>query len=141
MLRVVLDTNVLVAALRSRRGASAAVLARVGTGTFEHCLSVALVLEYETACKRASSGITLADRDIEDILDYVVRTGHRQEIHFHWRPALPDPGDDHILELAGAAGGAAIITHNGRDFVGAERFGVTALGPGKLLQQIREGIL
>jgi putative PIN family toxin of toxin-antitoxin system len=134
--RIVLDTNVIVAALRSQRGASAAVLSRAGTRAYEHCLSVALILEYEAACKRPASGLAVPNQMIDDILDYLARTARHQPIHFLWRPALPDPADDHVLELAVAAGGAAIITHNHRDFVGAKRFGVAVLNPRALLRQL-----
>ncbi|MDX2206466.1 MAG: PIN domain-containing protein [Gemmatimonadales bacterium] len=73
--RVVLDTNVLVAALRSQQGASHAVLRRVGLGQFEFCLSVALMLEYEGVLKRPSSGIALSSAAMDDILDYLAKVG------------------------------------------------------------------
>jgi predicted nucleic acid-binding protein len=126
-----------VAALRSRSGASAALLSRAGTRAYEHCLSVALILEYEAACKRPASGVRVSNQVIDDVLDYLARTARRQPIHFLWRPMLPDPGDDHVLELAVAAE-AAIVTHNQRDFVGSKRFGVAVLSPGTFLRQLQE---
>lgn len=134
--RVVLDTNVLVAALRSRQGASAAVLRLAGTSAYEHVLSVALILEYEAVCKRLGTGLHVPHAVVDDILDYLAGTARRQPIHFLWRPVLPDPTDDHILDLAVAAGGASIITHNRRHFVGAERFGIAVLTPGALLRRL-----
>lgn len=133
--RVVLDTNVVVSALRSRRGASAAILGLLDTGRYLHCVSVALVFEYEAACKRPTTGLTVSSAVIDDVLDYLAGTGRRQPIHFLWRPALRDPGDDHVLELAVAAG-AAIVTHNQRDFAGAERFGVEVISPVELLERV-----
>jgi predicted nucleic acid-binding protein len=65
--RVVLDTNVVVAALRSRQGASAAVLLGAGTGQFEFCISIALFFEYESALKRPESGLVLSMAAIDDI--------------------------------------------------------------------------
>lgn len=133
--RVVLDTNVVVSALRSRRGASAALLELAGTGRYVHCVSVALVFEYEAVCKRTGTGLVVAGAVVDDVLDYLAGTGRHQTIHFFWRPALADPGDDHVLELAVAAG-AAIVTHNSRDFAGADRFGIEVISPAQFLQRL-----
>ena len=135
--RVVLDTNVVVAALRSRRGASAAVLLGAGTGKFEFCISVALFLEYQSALKRPEAGITLSVAAIDHILDHLAATGRQQEIFFLWRPTLPDPSDDHVLELAVAGRCDAIVTYNRRDFRGAERFGVRIVSPPEFLLDLR----
>ncbi|MBA2292636.1 MAG: putative toxin-antitoxin system toxin component, PIN family [Gemmatimonadales bacterium] len=135
--RVVLDTNVLVAALRSQRGASAAVLRRVGTGQFEFCLSVALLLEYESVLKRRSTGITLSPAAIADILDYLAKVGQAQEIFFLWRPILPDSGDDHVLEVAVAGRCDTIVTFNRRDFRGAEKFGLVVAPPAAFLTDLQ----
>lgn len=135
--RVVLDTNVIVAALRSRRGSSAAVLDRVGTGEFDCCLSVALFLEYESAVLRPESGIQLPVAVLEDILDYLAAVGIHQKIHFLWRPTLADPADDHVLELAVAAGCDSIVTYNGRHFRGADRFGIRIIRPPEFLLELR----
>jgi predicted nucleic acid-binding protein len=59
-----------------------------------------------------------------------------QEIFFLWRPYLRDPNDDLILELAVAAGCDAVVTHNTRDFVGAERFGIDVLTPAAFLLRL-----
>jgi putative PIN family toxin of toxin-antitoxin system len=136
MLRVVLDTNVLVAAVRSRRGAAFAVLSRVGQRQFDIALSVPLVLEYEEALLRQLRETGLRKSDVEAILDYLCRVGRHQEIHFLWRPRLPDPEDDMVLELAVAAQCEAIVTFNKRDFDGAGEFGVRVIGPVDLLREI-----
>lgn len=135
--RVVLDTNVVVAALRSRRGASAAVLLGAGTGEFEFCLSVALFLEYESALKRPEAGIALSVAAIDDVLDHLAAVGRHQEIFFLWRPSLPDPADDHVLELAVAGRCDAIVTYNRRDFRGAEQFGMRIVSPPDFLLELR----
>lgn len=135
--RVVLDTNVLVAAIRSRRGASFAVLSRVGTGQFEVAVSVPLVLEYEDALLRSRAAANLGERDISDLVDYVCSVAVRQDIFFLWRPQLRDPGDDLVLEIAVASNCDAIVTHNVRDFTGAERFGIRIVGPGMFLRELR----
>ena len=135
--RVVLDTNVLVAAIRSRRGASFAVLSRVGTGQFEVAVSVPLVLEYEDALLRSMAAANLGERDISDLVDYVCSVAVLQDIFFLWRPQLRDPGDDLVLEIAVASNCDAIVTHNVRDFTGAERFGIRIVDPGMFLRELR----
>jgi putative PIN family toxin of toxin-antitoxin system len=132
-LRVVLDTNVLVAGLRSRRGASFQLLQRVGTGVFSHTISVPLILEYEDVLHRKASGIRLSRPEIDAVLDYLCATGERQPIHFLWRPQLPDPRDDLVLEAAVNGGCQVIVTFNLRDFAGSERFGVTPMTPAAFL--------
>ena len=135
---VVLDTNILVAAVRSRRGASFRLLSLVGTSRFEICLSVPLVLEYEEALLRQVPTSTLTQRDVRDLVDYLCSVGHAQEIFFLWRPRLRDPKDDLVLELAVAAGCDAIITFNQRDFAGASSFGIQILRPGEFLATLGE---
>lgn len=133
MYRVVLDTNVLVAAIRSQRGASFELLQRVGDGLFEIAVSVALTLEYESVLLRHVGESHLKDQDVINLIDYLCEVGNWQEIYFLWRPYLRDPNDDLILELAVAAGCDAVVTHNTRDFVGAERFGIEVLTPATFL--------
>ena len=64
------------------------------------------------------------------------KIGLHQEIFFLWRPFLPDPTDDHVLEVAVAAGCDAIVTYNKRDFKGIEKFGLRILDPRELLSEI-----
>jgi predicted nucleic acid-binding protein len=134
--RIVLDTNVLVAGLRSSLGASFKLLSLVGSGAFTHVVSVALLFEYESAVMRPESGIRLARPLIEDVLDYVCASGQRQEIYFLWRPILPDPGDDLVLEVAAHGQCDRIVTFNTRDFTGSERFGIHAETPASFLRSL-----
>jgi putative PIN family toxin of toxin-antitoxin system len=134
MRRVVLDTNVIVSGLRSRRGASFRVLSLVGGGFFEHYMSVALAFEYEDAVKRSGSGIHLSKSVLEDILDFLCASARQQEIHFLWRPTLPDPKDDMVLEVAVHGGCEAIVTYNVEDFQGSERFGIKVIRPQEFLK-------
>ena len=136
-MRVVLDTSVLVAGVRSRRGASFQLLSRIGSGDFEIAVSVPLVLEYEDVLLRHLAATALDEEDLRSIIDYMCSIAVRQEIFFLWRPLLRDPGDDLVLELAVAADCDAIVTHNVRDFGGASRFGVRVLNPGEFLRQLR----
>ena len=136
VLRVVIDTNVLVAAIRSQRGSSFALLSQVDTGAFEIAVSVSLVLEYESVLLRHTSESAMNERDIRDIIDFVCESAIWQEIFFLWRPYLRDANDDLILELAFAAGCDAIVTHNVRDFSGADRLGIRVVTPARFLREI-----
>lgn len=135
-LEVVLDTNVLVAGLRSRRGAAARLLSLVGTDRFGINLSVPVVLEYEAVLLRPELHIPISPGAIGDVLDYHCSVARHHEIFFLWRPQLKDPGDDMLLELAVKAACRYIITYNERDFAGCERFGVEAITPGAFLRHI-----
>lgn len=135
---IVLDTNVFVSALRSRRGASFRLLGLIGTGRFEVELSVPLALEYEAVGRRVLPDTTLTEPAFEAILDFVCGSARHREVFYSWRPCLADPGDDMVLELAVAAGGAAVVTFNRADFRGAERFGVRVLSPQEFLAEIGE---
>jgi putative PIN family toxin of toxin-antitoxin system len=127
-LNIVIDTNIVVSALRSQLGASYKLLALVGTGKFDISVSVALILEYEAAAKRLlGKRFALTAADIDTVLDYVCSVGQQHKIHFLWRPALPDPSDDLVLELAVASNANAIVTYNKTDFSGADRFGIRLL--------------
>ncbi len=133
--RVVLDTNVVVAALLSQRGASNRLLGMVaGEAPFRVCLSVPLVLEYESALRRKLG------RDhpgVDPVLNYLCKEGEHQEIFFLWRPHLPDPGDEMVLEAAVGSQASRIVTHNRRDFRGVEeRFGIRIVSPGEYLVEL-----
>ena len=130
---VVLDSNVLVAALRSRRGASFQLLKLLRGGRFEVAVSVPLVLEYEAVLRRHARELGLARNEADGLVDYLCDVGYRQTIHFLWRPTLTDPRDEFILELAVAANCSAIVTHNVRDFAGASRFRLHIMKPGDFL--------
>lgn len=139
MKMVVLDTNVLVSALRSRRGVSFKLLSLVGTGQFDVVVSVPLVVEYEYALNRTAQQLALEPNVVGDILDYVCRVATHQDIWFLWRPILSDPRDDMLLEVGMASEAEAIITYNKRDFREAESFDIQILTPKEFLND--EGLL
>jgi putative PIN family toxin of toxin-antitoxin system len=129
MFQVVVDTNVWLAALRSNRGASFRLLSLVGDERWQLNLSVPLLLEYEDVLKRADAGLVLTHREIDDILDFLCATAHLRQIFYLWRPVLPDPKDDFVLELAVESSCDFVITFNVRDFYGIEKFGLAAITP------------
>src|SRR5262249_20077554 len=137
--RVVLDTNVLVAAVRSRLGASFALVSSIPSEDFQPCLSVALYAEWQEVLTRAENlppGQT--PEDALRFVRYLASQSHLQEVHFLWPPFLPDADDDMVLELAFAAGCRRIITHNVQDFRGSEQLGITAVAPRDFLSLIRK---
>lgn len=133
MLRVVIDTNVLVAALRSKQGASFALLQRVGTGRFVHAVTVPLVMEYEDVLLRPAM-VPVSAAAVQAVIDHLCATGIEQAVHFLWRPLLPDPKDDMVLEAAAGAGCSRIITFNTRDFAAASALGIAAVKPREFLK-------
>lgn len=133
-----MDTNVLIAALRSRRGASFALLRCVGDRRWRLHVSTALLLEYETVARRQAEELWLHPDRIEDVLDFLAASGQEHSISFRWRPFLQDADDDFILELAVAASAGYIVTHNLRNFAGIEKFGLRALTPAQMLMKLQE---
>lgn len=137
-MRVVFDTNVLVAAARSRRGASYALLSLLPDARFEPVVSVPVFVEYRAVLLRPENLLDRTSAQAEGFLDNLLAASHLQEIFFLWRPALPDAEDDLILELAVAANCGYIVTHNLRDFRGSEKWGIAAVSPGGFLTLIEK---
>jgi putative PIN family toxin of toxin-antitoxin system len=136
----VLDTDVIVAALRSNRGASRQLLLAALNQEFELLLSVPLVLEYESVLTRseqlAECGLNIIE--VGRILDDLVAIARPVRLMFRWRPRLPDPNDDMVLETAVNGHASAIVTFNQRDFVrGMKSFDCDVILPGQALQRIR----
>lgn len=135
--RAVIDTNVLHAGLYSSSGASHQVLRLIENGRVTPLLSTTLLFEYEEVLKRNQGMLCLSDRAGNDVLDGFCVRGESRSIHFLWRPHLSDPKDDHVLELAVAAGGSDIVTHNVKDVVNASSLGVRIVTPGQLLGELK----
>ena len=137
-MRIVVDTNVVVAALRSNQGASYALVSSIPSPHFQICLSIGLYTEWREVLSRPEN--ILPGRTLEDaqrFLRYLASQAFLQEIHFLWRPFLRDPDDDMILELAFASGCAYLVTHNVTDFEGSRQLGVTTLTPASFLRLMR----
>ncbi|NJM74421.1 MAG: putative toxin-antitoxin system toxin component, PIN family [Acaryochloridaceae cyanobacterium RU_4_10] len=134
--QVVLDTNILVSGLRSRRGSAFRILTLVGTGCFDIHLSVPLVLEYREVLLRELNNLYVTETDIEDLIAFHCNIATRHRIFFLWRPHLRDPKDDMVLELAVKARCDSVVTYNLRDFVGIEQFGLSAITPAEFLKSI-----
>lgn len=138
-LRVVLDTNILVAASRSRNGASFALLLALKNGKYTALASVPLMLEYDAVLKRpeqlAFGARTAAATDaFLDALSLFIEPVH---LHYLWRPQLRDPADEMVLETALNGRADALVTLNIADFVPAGHFRLPVLTPGAFLRQLQ----
>jgi putative PIN family toxin of toxin-antitoxin system len=139
-LSYVLDTDVLVASLRSGLGASRQLLLGALNRRFELLLSVPLMIEYEAVLTRAEqlSACGLTSKEAERILDDLASIARPVRLAFRWRPRLHDPNDDMVLETAVNGNADAIVTFNRRDFEGIHTsFRCAVLLPGMALQQVR----
>lgn len=139
MLRAVLDTSVLVAALRSSRGASFVLLRAVRLRRLVPLATPTLFLEYEDVLKRPdqrlASGMSLAA--VDRLLEVLAAAIEPVEVHMRWRPQLRDPGDELVLEAAINGRADALVTHNARDFRDAAwRFGVRVARPAEILPEV-----
>ncbi|WP_221938703.1 putative toxin-antitoxin system toxin component, PIN family [Mycobacterium sp. KBS0706] len=136
-----LDTDVMVAAIRSDVGASRRLLVASLQRRIGLLVSVPLVIEYEAVLTRPehlqASGLTAAD--VNAVLDAVVAIAEPVRLAFLWRPALRDPDDDMVLEVAVNGAADAVVTFNRRDFAqGAKAFGLAVLTPGDALRRLEE---
>ena len=140
-MRIVLDTDVVVAAMRSPTGASAALLLAALDGDITIAANVALMLEYESTCSRAAHMLAagLNQQKLGVFLDAIAALVVPVETHFLWRPQLRDPGDEMVLEAAVNGQAQAIVTFNTKDFGAAPaKFGVKILLPREALQRLRK---
>ena len=137
-MRIVLDTSVLVAAARSRNGASFKLVSMLPTPEIEIALTVAVYTEWQAVMTRPENlppGAT-AD-DALAFLQYLASIAHLQDVHFLWRPFSRDPDDDMIVECAVAASCEYIVTHNVKDFRRVEELKVQVITPAELLNLLR----
>ena len=139
-MKVVLDTDVVVAAMRSPTGASAAILRAARQGRATLLLSMPLALEYEAVCCRTEHRLAagLSDREVRVFLTAVVALAEPVTTHFLWRPQLRDPGDEMVLEAAINGRADALVTFNVRDFgMVPAHFGVRVLLPREAIGRIK----
>lgn len=136
--QIVVDTNVLVAALRSQRGASYKLLTMLNDARWQVNLSTPLVLEYEEVLKRPDTPAGLSHTAIDILLDGICSIARRHDIFYLWRPLAKDPEDDFLLELAVRAQADFVITYNTGDLLAATRFGIALVTPKEFLQRIGE---
>ena len=135
--KLVIDTNILVAALRNRNGPSFALMQLVRQNRIQMCCTPALFLEYEEVLKRTDQlrASALLAEDIDAILNELAGLISPVTSHYQWRPQLRDPADEMVLEAAANAQAQAIVTYNLRDFGPAKLFGIPVLNPEQTFRQ------
>ncbi len=134
-----MDTDAVVAAMRSPTGASAALVRAVRRGQATLLLSVPLAMEYEAVCRRSEHRLEagLSSRQVEIFLDAIVAMAEPVLTHFLWRPQLRDPNDEMVLEAAVNGRADAVVTFNVRDYgTAASQFGVEVLLPREAIARI-----
>jgi putative PIN family toxin of toxin-antitoxin system len=139
MIKIVLDTSVLASALRSRSGASHAVLRLVALGQVGVLATPALFLEYEAVLKRDEqrevSGLSI--QEINKLMDALASACIPVEIHFQWRPQLNDPNDEMVLDAAVNGNADALVTFNMAHFAAAaKRFSLPLWLPKHVLMEV-----
>jgi putative PIN family toxin of toxin-antitoxin system len=135
-----MDTDAVVAAMRSPAGASAAIIRVVRQRQATLLLSVPLAMEYEAVCRRSEhreeSGLSV--KQVEIFLDAIVAMGEPVRTHFLWRPQLRDPNDEMVLEAAVNGRADALVTFNVRDYgTTPAQFGVEVLLPREAIARIK----
>jgi predicted nucleic acid-binding protein len=134
-----LDTDVIVAAMRSPTGGSAELLRRIRSGSAKMLLTVALALEYEAQCllaeHRLAAGLNAGEAQI--FVDRLLALAEPVQLYFRWRPQLHDPGDELVLEAAVNGRASAIVTFNEKDLREARTaFDIEVLRPGEVLRRL-----
>lgn len=138
-MRIVVDTNVLVAAVSSPDGASREVLRRCLLGRYEPLMGQALLAECESVLSRTEpfvrSPLSRGDRDA--LWAAIASRCRWVRVYYLWRPNLPDEADNHVVELAVAGGAEAVVTYNTRDFERTELHfpGLRVVAPGELIAE------
>jgi len=133
-INIVIDTNVLLSAIYSNKGASYKLLSMIDSDKFIVNISTTLIYEYEEILKLKSK---LEIKYVESILDYICSVGKKNKIFYLWRPKLKDSDDDFLLELA-VKSNSIIVTLNGKDFKPASEFNLKVMTPKEFLQYIGE---
>jgi putative PIN family toxin of toxin-antitoxin system len=134
------DTDVIVAAMRSPGGASAAILREVRQGKVTLLVNVSLAMEYEAVCSESEHCVAagLSERKVEIFLDAVLAMAEPVKTHFLWRPQLRDPGDEMVLETAVNGQADALVTFNVRGFGSVPaRFGIEVMVPREAMERTR----
>ncbi len=139
-MRIVLDTDVMVAAMRSDQGASRQLLLAALDRRVVVLASVPLMLEYEAVLTRPEhlDVIGLSAGEVNEVLDALAAVVEQVPLRFHWRPQLGDPNAKMVLETAVNGGADRLATFNLRHLgPAARRFGIGAAQPGAIWREMR----
>jgi putative PIN family toxin of toxin-antitoxin system len=136
-MQVVIDTNVFIAGLRSKFGASHEILRLLPNQKWESNISIPLLLEYEEVAHRERLALNLDAKEIEKSLKAISAYSNHRVTHFKW-PVTKDRDDEMVIEVAISARCEYIITFNTRDFARAREFGIRVVTPGEFLDRVKD---
>lgn len=132
--QIVIDTNVVLAGLKSKKGASYLLLKYLNSNYFELNISTTLICEYEYVLKRESEELGLTLEDIDDIINGICHLANHQKISYLWRPLSKDPNDDFIMDLAIKSQADFVVSYNQKDLKTLIKFNISILTPKQFLQ-------
>jgi putative PIN family toxin of toxin-antitoxin system len=132
--QIVIDTNVLLTGLKSKKGASYLLLTLLNSNFFELNISTTLIFEYEYVLKRESQNLGLTSEDIDNIINGICHLANHQKVYYLWRPLSKDPNDDFIIDLAIKSQADFIISYNQKDLKTLIKFNISILNPKQFLQ-------
>ncbi len=138
MIRAVMDTNVLVAGLRSPSGASHELLAQLRAGRWTLALSSTVLGEYHEILHREAAFVGLTHSEADSYLDALCQLAERFSPGTPWQPVANDPDDEAVIQLAREAQVMYLVTHNVRDVSGARQFGIRVVRPAEFLEILRQ---
>lgn len=130
----IFDTNVIISSMRSTTGASHGILLTIHRSEVTPVVSVPLMMEHEEVSKRPGMIPNLTHSQIDTVLNQICSRAMEQRIYFRWRPFLPDPDDDMLVELAVAANVPYIVTSNLSDVSPAQALGIQVMTPGEFIR-------
>ena len=137
-LRAIIDTNVFLTALWSRRGAAFELFAQLPSRRWQIVMSNHLLFEYEEIAKRNAVEMGLSLQDIDDVLDAICAAADLRQLEPAWIPRLSDPDDEPLLQMAVEAKVPIIVTRNIRHLKPAEFFGIELMTPARFLAKLRK---
>lgn len=135
-----MDTNVLYAGLRSRRGASYELIARLRAGEWTLLLSNTVATEYEEILLRESAALAITPAETAKLLDDFCTLAERCHPSERWQPLLPDPDDEAFAHLASEAQADYLVTHNQAHFEPLRQRGIRVVTPKAFLDTVRAGL-
>lgn len=136
--QIVIDTNVILAGLRSKKGASYKLLTLLNDQRFQLNVSATLIFEYEEILKREHQQLGLTTEDIDNIINGICHLANHHQIFYIWRPLAKDQDDDFIIDLALKCQANLIISYNEKDLKPIQKFGISILTPKQFLQLLGE---
>ncbi len=138
MIQVVIDTNVVLSAMRSRKGASFALIRTMESGVWQPNISATLLLEYEAVLYRHAHAAVVPTQVCDAVIGAFAALGRWNPIYFRWRSFLADPADDFLLELALASAAEFVVTFNLRHLVPLKGYGIRVVTPAQFLRIMEE---